>query len=445
MSSAAQSGTAGLHFRRRRGFRWDYATFGGTTVPLSAPSEESVGTVGSGSVEDGVGGLVPPSVLSAPDSSETGSQTPTSMTGVGVSLSAHQQPSVQTTSPAVPDSDLLVADAIDSLPGPLGAENSDEDEEPRCPLTLEITANKVARWISIIVLGSLGGWSLFPSEDRIPTSMRWVLCVAFLVNSVVCMASLDTLYPPAVSWYFRKSLNRSRLLKGGGSTAGADPDPILVKLRGYEIVNAGLVLVYLAFKYWKREDNTALAWVDIAHGLVAGAVLYQVNQIQWPTGWKRFNRWMFKKNFAKLAINILSVIYGLSTWWWTYLRIIGVIKVIRQRRDPSVRPQFLILMAGMVLEATAILLFVFSAVVWRFIEKLGDNGVLVRLGREVGVRRRLGELDEIWYSHFVPMVAVAYGWVVVMMAGFWDGVPMGFVIPCSQGGWVVCEKLARYV
>ncbi|KAG2008055.1 hypothetical protein CC2G_013526 [Coprinopsis cinerea AmutBmut pab1-1] len=314
MSSAAQSGTAGLHFRRRRGFRWDYATFGGTTVPLSAPSEaaESVGTVGSGSVEDGVGGFVPPSVMSTPAISETRSPTPSSVDSVGVSPSAHQL-SQQTTSPVSPESDLSVADAIDSLPGPLGAGSSDEDEEPRYPLTLAITANKVARWISIIVLGSLGGWSLFPSEDRIPTSMGWVLCVAFLVNSVVCMASLDTLYPPAVSWYFRKSLNRSRLLKGGGSTAGADPDPILVKLRGYEIVNAGLVLVYLAFKYWKREDNTALAWVDIAHGLVAGAVLYQVNQIQWPTGWKRFNRWMFKKNFAKLAINILSVIYGLST------------------------------------------------------------------------------------------------------------------------------------
>jgi hypothetical protein len=49
-------------------------------------------------------------------------------------------------------------------------------------LAVEITVNRIFRFLSILGLGFWGGWSLIPDERRVPTTMTWVVFIVVMTD-----------------------------------------------------------------------------------------------------------------------------------------------------------------------------------------------------------------------------------------------------------------------
>lgn len=61
----------------------------------------------------------------------------------------------------------------------------DPVESPANEYLIDITVNRICRVIVIVLLGSLGGWSIIPDEAHYLTTKIWVAFIVIIINVFV--------------------------------------------------------------------------------------------------------------------------------------------------------------------------------------------------------------------------------------------------------------------
>lgn len=149
--------------------------------------------------------------------------------------------------------------------------------EPNSGYVVDLTVNRVCRAFTIIVLGVWGGWSLLPSESKIPVSSMWVGYICFitdwyvpsqflfsyphhLLSRVVLTVDLDCMWPSIMNWYFRKRPKWKFLVRENQNCS------FRVTVTGYSIVNTLVGLGIAIFKYIMQKDQPVLTSTDAIIG-----------------------------------------------------------------------------------------------------------------------------------------------------------------------------------
>jgi len=65
--------------------------------------------------------------------------------------------------------------------------------QPSIPpeIFIKITIHHVRRLATLLGLGFWGGWSCFPDEKRVPTSITWVIFIVILTDWSICTSLLS--------------------------------------------------------------------------------------------------------------------------------------------------------------------------------------------------------------------------------------------------------------
>ena len=128
-----------------------------------------------------------------------------------------------------------------------------------------------------------GGWSCFPDEKRVPTSITWVIFIVILTDWLIAMsllnfshplmfhfvfryriamtAVLDCLWPTGMDWYFRSPL-RAKFLY---TTSSKNP-PAPVKISLYRLGTTFVMFGYLLARVIKREDDRFMSITELIAG-----------------------------------------------------------------------------------------------------------------------------------------------------------------------------------
>ena len=148
-------------------------------------------------------------------------------------------------------------------------------------LFINITVNRVCRFLSILGFGIWGGWSCLPDENRAPTSLTWVIFVVVLTDWLILQsvfsfsqladvfvscriavtAVVDCLRPSAMDWYFRSSFQAKCLY-----TSAENDCPPRVRISLYRVANTILVLGYLLAQVIKRQDDQFMSTINYVAG-----------------------------------------------------------------------------------------------------------------------------------------------------------------------------------
>jgi hypothetical protein len=116
----------------------------------------------------------------------------------------------------------------------------------------------------------------------------------------------------------------------------------------------------------------------------------------------------------------------LVSWWWIAFRIVSIVTILRNRHDPQMLVQFIILSAGLSLAAILLSLFFLSPLLHRFFPTLFrfyDHGL--------------------WLSHSLPIVIVLLWWAGVIFAGLSETAP-NISFPCSGSMSPICMVMTAY-
>ena len=232
--------------------------------------------------------------------------------------------------PAPQEETLEPSYALTPLPNPITLPSVQSER-----LFINITVNRVCRLFSILGLGFGGGWSCFPDEKRVPTSITWVIFIVILTDWLIYTSSfrswhrlmfrsissriavtalLDCLWPTAMNWYFRSPL-RAKFLY----TSSNNP-PAPVKISLYRLGTTFVVLGYLLARVIKREDDQFMSIIEyIAGGLGVWYAFFQrflfddyaeiLGSSLWA-GWaesdNRGMKWLFQDDYREVVFAIFQ-------------------------------------------------------------------------------------------------------------------------------------------
>lgn len=112
------------------------------------------------------------------------------------------------------------------------------------------------------------------------------------------------------------------------------------------------------------------------------------------------------------------------SWWWIFFRIVAIVNILRNRGEPEMAVQFLILTVGLAVESVLLCWF-FSIPFLPYLFKWAS-----------------WDRDR-WYRHLPPLLAMLAAWVLVVVIGLQKELP-NILFPCSGSTSMVCRALITY-
>ncbi|KAF9002276.1 hypothetical protein BDQ17DRAFT_1357218 [Cyathus striatus] len=345
-----------------------------------------------------------------------------------------------------------------------------------------ITPNILARVFVIIWLSALGGFSLIPAEQRVPSTLSWVFSVIFIANIVAWTTAIDVLCPAHMKWYFRKPIpvppvtcadatqaldtdipldsitntivNTTNQTESANNTiadeANDEPNNINaeasvgvqtkkgVHIDGVEVLGGLAMTGYIIVKLAFYQNDLGLGLEDFIYAVLVGIPLYWIKKLE-PVEWSPCcywaKHWLLYENYYKKEYihgcgrgiySFITIVFSWSSWWWIAYRLTSVVTVIRNRHDPLVKAQFILLICGMAGEATGIICFFLSYLIcWA-------------LG--------LKWYKQLWMSHLLSTITMGVFWLAAIIIGFNTSAgASSMLLPCTGDGTQFCKALVTYV
>jgi len=202
-----------------------------------------------------------------------------------------------------------------------------------------------------------------------------------------------------------------------------------VTVTGYSILNTLVGLGIAVFKYIYRKDQLILTGTDVIVGSLIFVGLYWLGRVE--VNPECSGAWFFHDDYSPyissavwIVLLVVRIMFALLSWWWIFFRIVAIVNIIRNRDDPEMAFQFLILKVGLIVECVLLgWFFLIPVLPYLFKWAQWDQGL--------------------WYMALPPLLAMLAAWVLVVVIGLRGDLP-NILFPCSGSTSMVCSALITY-